>query len=184
MPTRISAGVDDSPCLTTFYCYDPYPVLTCEQQLTNPIISELHSALSHGGSGVIPQGCKWCQPPYSRYKQLWSQLSITDGLICHCYAPNPQLPAITVPLIPASQRLSLIKQQHDAPSAGHFGYDKTVSKVRQLGYWVGMLQDIDKYCRECIVCQRSKPPAPNKTPLINVPIGKPWQMVAVDSPNI
>jgi len=99
---------------------------------------------------------------------------------CCCYAPNPQLPAITVPLIPTSQCLDLIKQQHDAPSAGHLGCDKTIIKVRQLGYWVGMLQDIDKYCREYIVCHRTKLPAPSIAPLTSMPIGKPWQMVAVD----
>ena len=27
MFTRISAGVDDCPCFTTFYCYDPYSLL-------------------------------------------------------------------------------------------------------------------------------------------------------------
>jgi len=61
--------------------------------------------------------------------------------------------------------LDLIKQQYDATSAGHLGCDKTIAKVSQLGYWVGMLQDIEKYCRECIVCQctmcpqhQSKPP--------------------------
>ena len=38
------------------------------------------------------------------------------------------------------------------PSAGHLGYQKTAAKVRQVGYWVGMLQDIEKYCRECTTC--------------------------------
>ena len=32
-----------------------------------------------------------------------------------------------------------------------------LSKVPQLGYWVGMLQGIDKYYREFIVCQRINP---------------------------
>jgi len=27
MFTRISAGVDDCPCFTTYYCYDPYSLL-------------------------------------------------------------------------------------------------------------------------------------------------------------
>ena len=65
-------------------------------------------------------------------------------------------------------------------SAGHLGFEKTTSKMRQVCYWVGMLQDIDKYCRECIVCQRTKPPAPTTAPLINIPIGRQWEMVAVD----
>ena len=41
-------------------------------------------------------------------------------------------------------------------------------------------QDIDKYCQECTVCQRTKPPTPTKAPLTSVPIGRPWEMIAVD----
>ena len=76
--------------------------------------------------------------------------------------------------------MTLLKQHHDTPSAGHLGFEKTVAKVCQVGYWVGMLRHIDRYCRECSVCQRTKPPAPMKAPLTNVPIGKPWEMIAVD----
>ena len=43
-----------------------------------------------------------------------------------------------------------------------------------------MLQDIDQYCRECTICQVSKSSSPQKAPLQNIPIGKPWEMVAVD----
>ena len=32
----------------------------------------------------------------------------------------------------------------------------------------------------CKKCQQSKPPMPQKAPLVNIPIGRPWQMVAVD----
>ena len=75
--------------------------------------------------------------------------------MCHQYAPTPSLPAVVVPIIPASQRLALLQQHHDMPSAGHLGFEKTASKVHQVGYWVGMLQDINRYCRECTVCQRT-----------------------------
>lgn len=43
-----------------------------------------------------------------------------------------------------------------------------------------MARDVDHYCRECIKCQQSKLTAPTRAPLTNVPIGRPWQMVAVD----
>ena len=74
----------------------------------------------------------------------------------------------------------MLHQNHDVPAAGHLGFEKTVTRVREVGYWVGMLSDIDKYCRECTVCQSTKPPAPANAPLVNVPIGKAWEMVAVD----
>ena len=73
----------------------------------------------------------------------------------------------------------MIKQHYDAPSAGHLGYNKTVSRIHQVGL-VGLLQDIDKDCRECAICQCNKPTTPVKAPLTNVPIGKLLQIIAVD----
>ena len=43
-----------------------------------------------------------------------------------------------------------------------------------------MLSDIDKYCRERTICQSTKPPAPVSALLVNVPIGKAKEKVAVD----
>ena len=60
------------------------------------------------------------------------------------------LPAVTIPLIPASQRLILLKEHHDNPSARHLGFEKTATKVCQVWYWVGMLQDIDNYCESVV----------------------------------
>ena len=152
-----------------------------QQQLSDPIIQQLHTALSQTPHAhVLPQGSRWRKPPLSRYRQLWPQLLLNDGIVCRQYAPIPQLPSVTVPLIPVSQQLTLLKQYHDVPSAGHLGFEKTANKLRQVGYWVGMLQDIDKYCQECTVCQRTKPPTPTKAPLTSVPIGRPWEMIAVD----
>ena len=87
---------------------------------------------------------------------------------------------VMVPLIPPILQSDLIHQYHDAPVAAHLGPEKTAAKVRHVGYWVGMLHDINKYCHEFSVSQASKTPTPMKAPLVNVPIGKPWEMVAVD----
>ena len=43
-----------------------------------------------------------------------------------------------------------------------------------------MKHDINLYCKECLTCQSSKPPSPQKAPLISTLIGKPWEIVAVD----
>ena len=74
----------------------------------------------------------------------------------------------------------MLYQHHDAVSAAHLGFEKTTARVHQVGYWIGMLQDLERYCRECLVCQCSKPAKPTRAPLTIVPIGKPWEMVAVD----
>ena len=55
-----------------------------------------------------------------------------------------------------------------------------MSRLQNEAYWAGMSVDVEKYCRECVVCQRCKFSSPQKAPLSSVPIGKPWEMVAVD----
>ena len=43
-----------------------------------------------------------------------------------------------------------------------------------------MAKDVDEYCRQCSICQQSKLSMPQYAPLQNIPIGQPWQMIAVD----
>ena len=124
-----------------------------QQQLTDPVISQIHSALTQHKS--TPP--RWHTLPLSRYKQLWSQLCLHDGLVCRHYTPSPSLNTVLVPLVPESCRSTILHQHHDTASAAHLGYEKTVARVRQIGYWVGMLQDIEKYCRECTIVTKNQP---------------------------
>ena len=43
-----------------------------------------------------------------------------------------------------------------------------------------MAKDVEHYCSICGICQKAKLPLPQKAPFILVPIGAPWQMIAVD----
>ena len=127
-------------------------------------------------SHVTPTGHTWSHP----LLQLWSQLFLKDGLVCQQYQPGPVHELTTVPIIPSSYHQSLLQWYHSHPSASHLGPEKTAARIPQVGHWVGMLHDSDQYCRECSVCQRSKPPSPEKASLLSMPIGRPWQMVALD----
>ena len=69
---------------------------------------------------------------------------------------------------------------HDSATGGHQGWHKTLHKLQREAYWVSMAQDADQHCRDCNICQQTKPTAPKRAPLINIPVGRPWQMVAVD----
>ena len=85
-----------------------------------------------------------------------------------------------MPLLPASLHKSAIYQSHDIPASGHQGISKTLQRLQEVAYWVGMAQDVSQYCAQCVVCQQAKLPAPTPAPLTNVPIGGPWQMLAAD----
>ncbi len=75
---------------------------------------------------------------------------------------------------------SYLQQFHDAVSAGHQGFHKTLERLRQIVYCVGMAQDVREYSESCEICQKSKPCLPKCSPLVNVPIGKLWEIVTVD----
>ena len=111
---------------------------------------------------------------------MWSQLSIEDGVVCRRYKPEPCREVITVPVLPSSMQQSALYHCHDSPAAGHQGVDKTLHHLKCESYWVNMAQDFEKYCRECEICQRSKLTLPSKAPLVSMPIGNPWQIIAVD----
>ena len=100
-----------------------------QAQRNDPIISQLCKRMSHS------------EPPpnatssvVQRYVQLWSQLTVLNGVLCRCYKPKSMSDAITVPILPDSLHQQALRQAHDAPSAGHQGRLKTLDKLQQLAY--------------------------------------------------
>ena len=131
-------------------------------------------------SSDIPFQKKWRKPPLHRYKQLWKQLVIIDGVLCRQYSPNPLDQMVTVPILPPSFQKEALIRNHNAPTAGHQGVAKTFERLCREAYWVDMAKHVEQHCRECTVCQQSKLSMPQRAPLQNITIGRPWQMVAVD----
>ena len=147
-------------------------------QQKDDIIQQVYQALRL--SVKQPTGTIWRKSPFSRYHQLWSQLKLREGVVYRTYIPGPTSEAITVPVLPACLRKEYLRLCHGSATGGHQGWHKTLHKLRREAYWVNMAQDADQHCRECNICQRTKPTAPKRAPLINIPVGRPWQMVAVD----
>ncbi|KYB29879.1 hypothetical protein TcasGA2_TC034535 [Tribolium castaneum] len=74
-------------------------------------------------------------------------------------------------VVPHHERLHIMKQHHDSPTGGHYGVDKTYSKIACRYYWPGMRRDVSDYLRTCIACQRYKasnlkPPGLLQTPVL------------------
>jgi len=90
------------------------------------------------------KGCHWRRHPYH---QIFHQLVLINGVIYCKYAPGPTSDIVTVPIIPIALRHQDIQRNHDPPSSGHLGADKTLSWLQNKAYWVGMSVDKDKYCR-------------------------------------
>ena len=112
------------------------------------------------------------KPPLRRDAQLWSQLDMVDGIVCRKYHPGPTSDTLVVPVLPHQQALSMC---HDSQAAGHQGTHKTLERIRREAYWVNMAQDVDRHCRECVTCQKSKLPMPVRSPL-PMPVRSPLPM--------
>ena len=65
--------------------------------------------------------------------------------------------------------------------SGHFGYEKTLEKVRRFWEWDGLARDVRAYVRSCARCQQVKH-ATRKTPGLLQPIlaQRPWHIVSLD----
>eukprot|EP00731_Ephydatia_muelleri_P035282 Em0111g7a len=87
------------------------------------------------------------------------------------------VPELTLEDVAQEQAL---KANHDIISSGHQGVEKTLQRLKRTAYWIGMAKDTELCCRSCMVCQRSKLPMLTPVPMTNIPIGHPWQMLAVD----
>jgi transposase InsO family protein len=55
-------------------------------------------------------------------------------------------------------RAEILTAYHDMPdTGGHLGFANTLHNVRRNFFWPTMRQDIFSHCRDCDICQRSKP---------------------------
>ena len=62
-------------------------------------------------------------------------------------------------IVPRASRVELLTKLHAGVTSGHLGEKKTLCRLRQRFYWVGMRSDVTEWCRACDVCSAKKGPA-------------------------
>lgn len=84
-------------------------------------------------------------------------------------------------VIPECARLRIMKQYHDAPTAGHNGYERTLQRIRSRYYCIGMSKYVKDYVKDCIQCQRYKPTNMKPAGLLKTPpVNQRFEIVAID----
>ena len=81
-------------------------------------------------------------------------------------------------IVPTCLRKQFLQIAHD--QAGHQGSDRTLARLSELAYWVGMGKDAGHYCNHCTTCQITKAPPNQAAPLQPIVANRPWEMTAVD----
>lgn len=59
-----------------------------------------------------------------------------DNILYHEYEDKSR-----VPVIPQAMVEAVFRSVHNLPTGGHFGMDKTIAKLRLLGWWPNMVED-------------------------------------------
>ena len=76
----------------------------------------------------------------------------------------------------------LLRQYHDAPTAGHMGAKRTLKLLQRHYYWEVMAREVKSYVGTCAECQRAK--ARRHRPhglLASLPVpGGPWKEISMD----
>ena len=73
----------------------------------------------------------------------------------------------------------VLQQLHD--HAGHLGAHRTTENVKERFYWPGYESDIEKWVRECQLCQKRKPPQPvPQAPLGTIKANHPLEKITWD----
>ena len=150
-------------------------------QAEDPDISPILSHLLASSSRPTADEISGASPTTKHYWAQWSMLRINDGVLERRWESVDGVTSRWLVVLPGELRHQVMVEHHDALTGGHFGAKKTLQRLRQRFYWVGMRSDVSEWCRTCKVCCAKKGPhAVQRAPLQLVLAGAPMERVAVD----
>ena len=85
-------------------------------------------------------------------------------------------------MVPQEMRQKILQENHDVPTVGHVGVQRTVDLVKWTYWWRSLWGDAAHYVRSCPVCQRMKSDNRKKAGALQ-PIPLPeraWQQITTD----
>ena len=120
-------------------------------------------------------------PLVKAYWAEWDALQLIDGVLYRRWEHNNGRQQRLLPVLPKVLQEEAMQQLHDNPTSGHFGYKKTLLRVREKFYWHGCRQAIDNWCRRCNLCASRKGPHKRKHGPAQIYLsGAPMERVAID----
>ena len=152
------------------------PATLVQAQRSDPVLSQVINQIE---ANQQPQNTEqWRKFPLRRYRQLWHQPELHDSVL-YCKIKHPSIAEAKLLIVaPTSLCKKFLHMAHDA--SGHQGTDKTLARLSDFTYWVGMAREVGNYCTCCTTCQMVKAPATPPAPLQPIVTSRPWEMVAVD----
>ena len=114
------------------------------------------------------------------YCGQWANLEMIDGLLYRKWIPKSTKRVCRQLLTPVPIRSKIFNQLHEVRTAGHMGIRRTLLKVRQRFFWPRCKTDIQRWCKQCVICAKVKPGPGFRAKLHQVPIRNKLDRVAID----
>ena len=124
--------LESRPTATTILQPSPFLAQLREAQMKDEHMQQLHSSLAT--SQTTLKGRHWQRYPLQRHRQIFHQLLLVNNIVYRKYSPGPTSDTVTVPVIPKALRQQILQQNHDLPSSGHLGADKTLGRLQNEAY--------------------------------------------------
>ena len=79
-------------------------------------------------------------------------------------------------------RTRVLQEKHDHPTAGHFGFNKTLELLRRDYSWPSLRRNCKSFVSQCVLCARNKPSRHRPYGLLQpLPIPeRPWHSISMD----
>jgi hypothetical protein len=126
-----------------------------EQQMRDPEVKQVIDALTTANPEIAQP---WTAKGYV----------INQGVLYHYPQEGDDEEAQLVVLV--HERPRILKEFHDAPTAGHYGVARTLHKISSRYYWPGMRRYVTDHLKTCLECQRYKPSNVKPAGLLQTPV--------------
>ncbi|KAF8778855.1 Protein NYNRIN like protein [Argiope bruennichi] len=120
-------------------------------------------------------------PTTKRYWALWDSLHLRNGVLYRKWESDDGKALRWQLILPKTRVSTVLKELHGSPTGGHFGFTKTLHKVRERFYLNNVRNDVEKWCRTYDPCAALKGPGKRikgRLQLYNV--GAPFERIAFD----
>ncbi|KAK3895061.1 hypothetical protein Pcinc_001229 [Petrolisthes cinctipes] len=115
------------------------------------------------------------------YWSRWDLLRLDNGLLERQWETPDGLVKYWQLVVPKKLWSKILNESHNQITSGHLGVKKTLSRLRQRFYWMGIRQEIEEWCRACDVCCAKKGPKKRGcAPLQQYQVRAPMERVTVD----
>ena len=151
-------------------------------QLADPIINPILTGLEDDKRPMAQEATQLQADSRILWLQ-WKSLKVVEGVLYRKFehvTGDLQREKLQI-VLPRARVNGVIQQYHDAIGSGsHFGFPKTLAKIRDRFYWPNQSKDVLQYCLACKPCRERHGPARRiRAPLRRFPEASPlarWQI--------